>query len=1174
MIRCSNCGTVSEPGGKFCRECGARLAAGCPTCGTPNPADAKFCAECGTALTPAAAAVPAIGGDAATPVAERRVVSVLFADLVGFTPFAEERDPEETRAVLTRYFATARDVIGRYGGTVEKFIGDAVMAVWGAPVATENDAERAVRAALELTEAIRALDAGLEARAAVLTGEAAVTIGAPDQGMVAGDLVNTASRLQSAAPPGAVLVGESTHRSAVSAIAFEEAGEQVLRGKVAPVRAWRALRVVAEVGGRNRSESLEAPFVGRDEELRQLKDRFHGTSRERRAGLVSVIGAAGVGKSRLAWEFLKYVDGLLEVVYWHDGRSPAYGERITFWALGEMVRARAGLLESDEPATTREKVAATVREHVSDADERRWIERALLVLLGVESGMSPQELFPAWRTFFERLAASAPVIMVFEDLHWADSGTIEFVDHLLEWSRNAPIFVLTLARPELLERHPGWGAAKRTFTSLLLEPLPEPAMRQLLAGLAPNLPDAAVREILRRADGIPLYAVETIRMLVAEGRLEPAGDAYAPVGELTNLAVPETLTALIAARLDALGPADRAVLQDAAVLGQSFTPAALAAISGVSEGALEARLRALVRRELLRIEADPRSPERGQYAFVQSLVREVAYNMLARDDRRSRHVAAARYFESLGSDELASALAGHYLAAHANATLPEEADALAAQARLALRAAAARARALGAHAQAAEFLNQALSVTHEPEEQAALLESAVEAALGLRDTDTAQRHATRAVELRRTLGAAGPLAHAVALLGSARIEAYDTSAAIAVLEPARRELSDAGPAAAEMTAQLARALFLRGNNSEALPLIDEVLVVAERNRLFPLLADTLVSKGSAFLDLGRGVEGTAVLEAGQRLAEREGLVSTALRAALNGSFFLGTRDPRAAFELGSAGIEYAERMGLPFHLFDILANVGMAALRLGRWSWASERCESALASERLPPTEHAFLLEVTALIDALRGRPQAAERLTELELLLADADDLQLRAVVPNVRAYLRWSAGDDRGAADEWLSSGVGPTMLNGRGVPGLVARSLLWARDATGAQAALAMMSDRTGDAEIAQRTAIEAGLAALTGDRAAALARYRDARALARDLELTFDEALIGLDMALLLGASDPAVQEPVASARETLVELDAQPFLARLDAVLERTEVAVEPAADGAPGPAPATMSARG
>ena len=259
----------------------------------------------------------------------------------------------------------------------------------------------------------------------------------------------------------------------------------MLKGKAAPVPAWRALRVVAERRGRGRDDRLEAPFVGRDAELRLLKDLFHATSRERRVRLVSITGQGGIGKSRLAWEFLKYVDGVVESVWWHEGRSPSYGEGITFWALGEMVRSRAGLLESDDPATTRARIAEMLAEYVPDETERRRIEPALLALLGV--GEAPAggaaELFSAWRTFFERLAATGVVALLFEDLQWADPGTLDFIEHMLEWSRNVPILIITLARPELLEKRPGWGAGKRAFLALDLQPLDEPSMRELLAGL-------------------------------------------------------------------------------------------------------------------------------------------------------------------------------------------------------------------------------------------------------------------------------------------------------------------------------------------------------------------------------------------------------------------------------------------------------------------------------------------------------------------------------------------------------------------------------------------------------------------------------------------------------------------------------------------------------------------
>jgi class 3 adenylate cyclase len=342
---CSNCGTHNEPGTKFCDNCGSPLAAACPNCGSSNRPGAKFCATCGTALGEQLA--PAIQR-VEQAVAERRLVTVLFADLVGSTSFAEDRDPEQVRETLDQYYGICRLTIERHGGTIEKFIGDAVMAVWGTPTAHEDDAERAVRAALELVDAVHSLGLGIEARAGVMTGETAVTIGAEGQGMVAGDLVNTASRLQSVAPAGTVLVGESTMRATQAAVAFEPMGEQELKGKSAPVTAFRAIRVVANRGGSSRAEGLEAPFVGRDEELRQLKELLHTTARDPRVRLVSITGPAGIGKSRLTWEFEKYVDGLVETIFWHRGRSPAYGEGVTFWALGEMVRRRANLTETDD----------------------------------------------------------------------------------------------------------------------------------------------------------------------------------------------------------------------------------------------------------------------------------------------------------------------------------------------------------------------------------------------------------------------------------------------------------------------------------------------------------------------------------------------------------------------------------------------------------------------------------------------------------------------------------------------------------------------------------------------------------------------------------------------------------------------------------------------------------
>ena len=413
-MTCPSCGTENKPGARFCGGCAARLAQTCPACGAVNDPGMRFCNECASPLSDGVVPVRPVAGVASAgspaPTAERRLVSVLFADLVGFTTASETRDAEDTRELLTRYFDISRMIVERYGGTVEKFIGDAVMAVWGTPTATEDDAERAVRAALDLVAAVPGLDEALRARAGVLTGEAAVTVAAEGQGMVAGDLVNTASRIQSAAEPGAVLAGDSTKHATEAAIAYADAGAFELKGKAEPVRLWQALRVTSGRQGALKGTGLEAPFVGRDRELRKIKDGFHSSAEERRAHLVSITGIAGIGKSRLAWEFEKYIDGLAQDAWWHRGRCLSYGEGVTYWALADMVRMRCRISEDEQSDSALPKLRATVEEIVLDADERRFVEPRLAQLLGIaeQRAGDKQDLFAAWRLFFERLADASP----------------------------------------------------------------------------------------------------------------------------------------------------------------------------------------------------------------------------------------------------------------------------------------------------------------------------------------------------------------------------------------------------------------------------------------------------------------------------------------------------------------------------------------------------------------------------------------------------------------------------------------------------------------------------------------------------------------------------------------------------------------------------------------------
>ena len=1197
-MTCSNCGTDNRPGAKFCSECATPLAAGCPSCGAVNPQTAKFCSECATPLQPgvraagasaaAARGTPTLPGQATsqgtepeplldgngTAVAERRLVSILFADLVGFTTFSEGRDAEEVRELLTRYFELASDVIHRYGGTVEKFIGDAVMAVWGAPVAREDDAERAVRAALELVDAITTLGPGIQARAGVLTGEAAVTIGATNQGMVAGDLVNTASRLQSAAAPGFVLVGETTQRAAAGAIVFEEAGEQTLKGKQLPVPAWRAVRVVAERGGRNRSEGLEAPFVGRDEELRLLKDLFHATGREGKSRLVSVIGPGGIGKTRLSWEFLKYIDGVLDNVWWHAGRSPAYGEGITFWALGEMVRGRAGLAETDDEATTRERVAATVQQHVADEDERRWIEPALLALLGLSGGapVGSDELFAAWRTFFERMAATSPVVMVFEDLHHADSGLLDFVDHLMEWSRTSPITVITLSRPELLERRPDWGAGKRAFTSIHLEPLPPGDMERLLAGLVPGLPKDAVDRIVARADGIPLYAVEIVRMLLAQDRLVREGDAYRPTGEIDDLAVPETLTALIAARLDGLDPSDRALVEDAAVLGQSFTMAGLSAVAGLPAEVLADRLRSLVRRELLVLDDNPRSPERGQYAFVQALIREVAYNTLSRKDRKVRHLAAARYFESLATDELAGGLAGHYLAAQRLAADEAESNALAAQARIALRGAAERAATLGSFEQARTFLEQALEVTTDPADRADLHERAFLASMELLDREPVLRHAAATEAERRKTGDREAIARAGAIHAVAIV--YSAADPAAALEMSKRlwdEFSDLEQtqAGVDVMSAIQRAYNALGDHGNALAWVDRLLPIAERLGDLPSIARGIQRRGIGLVVTGRPREGLILLRGVHQLALANDVRDVELGCRVLLTFYEQWGDPKAGLELGREGLDIGRRRGSRAYAFQMVGNSAICAIRAGDWVWAAQILEDWLAGapDEDDPLWTEFRID-RALLTAFHGR-DGSEDLEIAARLRAGLTDPQFESYELWARAAGALAAGDLSAAVEHAERSAAITDYFAPLALP-LGARAALWANDGATARRLLdhVTATSHWGPVLEADKTRIAAGIAALEGHSVEALAGFRDALRAYQHLGVAFDEAAAVVDMAVLLPRETldpPDLVAAVSAARETLTRLGAAPFLTRLDAATERRLPAGGPAI-GAPSEA--------
>src|SRR5499427_5693347 len=537
--------------------------------------------------------------------------------------------------------------------------------------------------------------------------------------MVAGDAVNTAARVQAAAEPGSVLVDATTQRLAESAIGFADAGEHTLKGKAEPQHLWRATRVLAGVGGSQRVDGLEAPLTGRDAELRTVKELFHAAAGRRVPRLVLVSGPAGVGKSRLGWEFEKYADGLAEDVWWHRGRCLAYGDGVAFWALAEMVRQRLGIAEEDPAEVAAARLAAGLEEFVADPAELAYAGVRLSRLLGVAfagDGGGPlgrEELFAGWRLFFERLAAARPVVLVVEDAQYADAGLLDFLEYLIDWVRDLPIYVLALARPELGEIRPAFGAGRNRST-LTLDPLDPVSMDALVEALVPGMPGPARAKITTQAQGIPLFEMETIRSLIDRDIVQPIEGAYRLVGDVGELAVPDSLHALLAARLDALDPRARRLVADAAVLGTSFPADALIAVSGQDEPVVRAALNELVRREVLSVSADPLSPEKGSYRFTHQMLRQVAYDTLSRRDRKARHLAVAAHLRAAfpgDGEEVTDVIARHYLDALDAVPADPDAETIRGQAIAALIRAAERAGRTGAAGLAAASYATAAQLT-------------------------------------------------------------------------------------------------------------------------------------------------------------------------------------------------------------------------------------------------------------------------------------------------------------------------------------------------------------------------------------------------------------------------------------------------------------------------------
>jgi class 3 adenylate cyclase/tetratricopeptide (TPR) repeat protein len=1007
----------------------------CPSCGQENPDGARFCNACASPLQP----------DERRRGEERKVVTVLFADLVGFTARAERLDPEEVRGLLAPYHERLRSDLERFGGTVEKFIGDAVMAVFGAPASHEDDPERAVRAALAIRDAVTEDAAGLQVRIGINTGEALVLLDArasEGEGMATGDVVNTAARIQAGAAVNAVLVAEQTYRATKHAIDYRQVEPVVAKGKSEPIGVWEALQARARLGI-DVTQHPAVPLVGRQRELELLASTLGRVREERSPQLVTLVGVPGIGKSRMVYELSQKIERASELTTWRQGRSLPYGDGVTFWALGEIVKAEAGILESDQAEQAATKLWRSVADLASDETEAQWLDAHLQPLVGI-GGENVEaragEPSEAWRRFLEALAEHHPLVLVFEDLHWADDALLDFVDELVDRVLDVPLLVLATSRPELLERRPGWGGGKPNAVTLSLPPLPDEASARLVAALLdrPTLAAERPQDLLVKIGGNPLYAEQFARAFIERGDL----------GEL-----PETVQGIIAARLDGLSPEEKRVLQDAAVVGKVFWPGALEAIDGLVRSQIDEVLHRVERKQF--VQRARRSSVAGdaEYAFRHVLLRDVAYGQIPRSTRGDKHRRTAEWLESLGRvEDHAEMLADHYLKAVELARASGSPDPeLIERASLALRDAGDRAAALAAYATAVRFYQAALDLSSAEDEMRPTLllrlgrtrfsaesagieelegafaafrlagddEAAAEAALELRmiawyegDRDRADGWLDRAVELVR--------------------ERPDSVARASALVTRAGSLSVAG--------EYAEAIRV---GREALPLVERLAIPTLRSRVRNSVGMSRVFLGDS--------EGLSDLRQAVEIA-RESSAFTQLHAALNNlseaQGFLG--------DLGDASRTYEELIEMIEHSGRDTdrrwARVTFAVLRAqeGRWDEALALLDPFIAETETGSPHYLEPMSrvVRTTIRLARGdvTGASADATRALEVARPAMDD---QVVVPALQARASVLLHEARPSeavrlVDEILA--VGPKIVGAfsYGLPGLAWLARALGRDA----------------------------------------------------------------------------------------------------------------------------------
>jgi class 3 adenylate cyclase/tetratricopeptide (TPR) repeat protein len=1113
----------------------------CPSCAIELPEGSRFCLSCGARL-----AAPA------TAVEERKVVTTLFCDLVGFTAMSEAADPEDVDAILRQYHAASRKVIESHGGTVEKFIGDAVVGVFGVPVVHEDDPERAVRAGLRLVQALDGLErpdgSPLQVRVGVNTGEALVRLDVDPlsgSGFLTGDAVNVAARLQAAAPPGGVVMGETTFDVTGRAFACEQLAPIAAKGKSEPVAAWLAKAPLARTGTPSDRERL-TPLVGRDAELACITALFDKAVSSSSPQFALIVGEPGIGKSRLVAELFACVDDGPELVTWRQGRCLPYGEGVTFWALGEIVKAHAGILETDDSATAEAKLDAVV----PDGPDRPWMANRLRALVGLEAPPAGRdENFAAWLRFVVHLALAEPLVLVLEDLHWADEGLLAFIEHLATHADAVPLVMIGTARAELFEQHPTFAAGSTHLNRISLEALTREQTERLVNGLVggAEVLSQRIAHIAAHCEGNPFFAEESARLLTDRVQGTP---------------VPASVQAVIAARLDALPRDHKAVFGDAAVVGGVFWNGVVAALGPRKPEDVDAALRDLVTKQLVRRVRESSMLGENEFAFAHALARDVAYGQLPRAVRARKHAAVGAWIEGKAGDRLedsAEVLAHHYETALDLAraigdvglarSLVEPAVcnlALAGDRALPLDVAAAErqyARALelaGAEsAQRPRLLvswAQALKLSSRYREADDALEEAV---AGLKAAGSFRAAAAAMMNLmmvRATLGDPGA--------DELRLEA------VALLE-------GDGPSP-EMAAVLcgwgSGLLVVEAQHEAAIEVLGRAIAISEQLGL-PQAAKALGMQAMARCDLG-DPGGLDDYHRAFAAAEAQGLGPELCALYRNYASSISTFEgSQAALGAVRKGLAFARRRGLQAFVLELRANLCYVLVEAGAWDEAL-----AGAAEDIPALEEAedvwSLVEVRyaqALLFARRGEPEEAEPF--LAWMLEKGREigalwLLIECLVG--AAAVQFGRGETGAALDlldEWA------TMPRTGGSPGDVERvpEAMRMALAGGNSDLAANFVEGMAPRLPVEQNVLASGRALLAqhrGEHGEAAVGFADAARRWHGFGVPYEEghALLGHGRCLVALGRAPEAAAPLAAAREIFARLGARPALAETEAVL--------------------------